>query len=350
MSTSSSSETTIPASRWKNLLKNLALASFTLFLCLALTELVLRFMGYGNVEIYEPDSLVYWRLKPNQNCYTKVDHRPVHINAHGTRGTDFAVPKPPNTIRILSLGDSRTFGWGLSDNETYSARLQERLQKRFGTSEKVEVINAGVNAWSYPQMNVFFRERALFWQPDVLILGGANLWTQFSEQADPAFVKQMMTRVRFKNFLRRFAIYHYVVEVKLKDMYARYRTKFIPVDPKSDTLFKEQQQADPGAVFRKAIEQLCSTALSNHVHLVLVYIPTQTTLSEQETNAFADVLREMVAVSKKLNVTLLDLTPDVYPKSKELYLEGDPVHLNVDGNEIVGRRLDEVVSPILRHE
>ena len=347
---SNNSEGEARVSPWKNTLKNVALAAFTFFLCLILAELVLRFMGYGNVEIYEPDPLVYWRLKPNQNCYTKIDHKPVHINAQGTRGADFAVPKPPNTIRILSLGDSRTFGWGLSDSETYSARLQEGLQKRLGTSERVEVINAGVNAWSYPQMNAFFHGRALSWQPDVVILGGANLWTQFSEQGDPAFVKQMMARVRFKNFLRRFAIYHYVVEVKLRDLYQRERTKFIPVDPHRDTLFKEQQKADPNAVFRNAIDQLCSTALSNHVRPVLLYIPTQTTLSEQETTASSDVLREMAAVSKKRNVTLLDLTPDLYPKSKELYLEGDPVHLNMAGNEIIGRRLDDVVSSILKHE
>ena len=142
MSTNNSSERAIRKSRGKSSIKNLALASFTFFLCLALTEVVLRLMGYGNVEIYEPDPLVYWRLKPNQNCYTKINHKPVHINAHGTRGSDFAVPKPPNTIRILSLGDSRTFGWGLSDDETYSALLQKRLQKALGESRKVEVINA----------------------------------------------------------------------------------------------------------------------------------------------------------------------------------------------------------------
>jgi lysophospholipase L1-like esterase len=350
MSMSNNSEGIARVSRWKNTLKNVALASFTFFLCLVLAELILRLMGYGNVEIYEPDPLVYWRLTPNQNCYTKIDHKPVHINAHGTRGADFAVPKPPNTIRILSLGDSRTFGWGLNDSETYSARLEEGLQKHFGTSEKVEVINAGVNAWSYSQMNAFFRERALSWQPDVVLLAGANLWTQFSEQADPKFVKQMMLRVRLKNLLRRFALYHYVVEVKLKDLYERERTKFIPVDPNRDTLFKEQQQKDPDAVFRNAIEQLCSTALSNHMQPVLVYIPTQTALLGQHANVFTEVLTEMTAVSKKLHVTLLDLTPDLYPKSKEVYLEGDPVHLNMAGNEIIGRRLDDVVSSILKYD
>ena len=65
--------------RWKNALTNLGLLTFTLLLCLAGTEGALRLAGYGNLEIYEPHPLVYWRLKPNQDCYTKIDHKPVHV-------------------------------------------------------------------------------------------------------------------------------------------------------------------------------------------------------------------------------------------------------------------------------
>ena len=99
--------------RWKRLLQNLALSCVTFFLCVAALEIVLRLAGYGNLEIYEPDAKLYWKLKPNQDCFTKIDHKPVHINSHGTRGAEFTVEKPANTFRILSLGDSRTFGWGL---------------------------------------------------------------------------------------------------------------------------------------------------------------------------------------------------------------------------------------------
>ena len=102
-----------------------------------------------------------WRLKPNQNCYTKIGHKPVHINAHVTRGPDFADAKPPGTLRILSLGDSKTFGWGLTEKEAYSGRLEDLLQQWAGPKRKVEVINAGVNAWSYPQIQNYFRNEGL---------------------------------------------------------------------------------------------------------------------------------------------------------------------------------------------
>ena len=338
--------------------QNLALSSGVFLMCGLLCEVVLRIAGYGNLEIYEPDARLYWRLKPNQDCYTKVDRRPVHINSRGTRGSEFAGEKPANTIRSLSLGDSRTFGWGLADDETYSSRLEKSLQQFLesaaatngaqgvarSVARRVEVINAGVNAWSYPQMMVFYRDVAVAWQPDFVILADANLWTQFSEMNDPEFVRKFMSRVRLKNFLRRFALYHYVVEVRLKEFYERNRTKFIPVDPRQDQLFKDQQQKDPDAAFREAIEGICRTAGTNQVPIMLVFLPT---LDELQSMNPSPVLRAKRVVSAKLAVPLVDLSPDL-AAGKALYLDADPVHLNAQGNEIVARRLFDIISAQLR--
>ncbi len=380
--------------RW---MQRLALAFGSVLIFLVVWELVLRLCGYGNLEIYQPDAKLYWRLRPNQDCYTKVDHQPVHINSHGTRGPEFAAEKPANTIRILCLGDSRTFGWGLPDEKTYSRQLERMLQEwvkgehstfniqrptsnapltpersaavpaaarttneglqnslpppASGTAAaetaalrgpwRVEVINAGVNAWSFLQMQVFFRDFGLKWSPDFVILGEANLWTQFSEKNSDEFVKKFMSRVRLKNLLRRCAIYHFAIEVKLQAYYQRYRTKFIPVDPKQDQFFKEQQQSDPDTVFRTAIEQVCQTAQSNGVKPVLLFLPTLDELSS--TNA-SRVLVAKRAVSTKLDVPLVDLTPELAKGGKTLYLQADPVHLNASGNELVARRLFESIT------
>jgi len=333
-------------SRWRNTLKNLALSAFVFLLCLAVAEVVLRFMGYGDLEIYEPDPRLYWRLKPNQECFTKVDHKPVRVNAHGTRGAEFSAAKSPGTMRVLALGDSKTFGWGLSDHETYAGILEKLLRQQF--SEKhIEVINAGVNAWSYPQMNIFLRERALAWQPDLVVIGDANPWTQFTENPDPGFLKKFLWRVRLKNFLRRFALFHYVVEVKLREVYEHQRQRFVPVDPKQDPLFKERQQKDPDAVFRDAIDGICTTAASHRIRAVLLYIPLQDAMLGSNTS-MDGVLRAKRQVSEKHGVPLVDGTEVLRQRAKDLYLDGDTVHLNAAGNEIIGRRLAEVVIPLLQ--
>ena len=322
--------------RWKRWLQNLALFCGTFLVCAVMLEIALRLMGYGNLEVYEPDRKLYWKLKPNQDCFTKIDRRPVHINSHGTRGPEFQMEKPAGTVRILSLGDSRTFGWGLRDEETYSRQLERLLQGHAGAGRTVEIINAGVNAWSYSQMQVYFRDVGLRFRPDFVILADANLWTQFSEQNSPEFVDQILRRVRLKNFLRRFALYHFFIEVQLQNAIQRHRLKFIPVDPKQDQLFKEQQQEDPDKLFREEIQRLCLIAKTNGVTPLLLYLPTTGDLGP--TNQ-SNVLRVKREVANEIGVPLVDLTPDLMPQGKALYLDADPVHLNAQGNSIVAERL-----------
>ena len=92
-------------------------------------EGILRGAGYGSLVVYAPDRDLFWAPLPDQRAFTKIGHEPVTINAHGSRGSEFSAQKPADVVRILSLGDSRTFGWGVADGETFSARLQELLQR-----------------------------------------------------------------------------------------------------------------------------------------------------------------------------------------------------------------------------
>jgi lysophospholipase L1-like esterase len=326
-----------PRPSWlKRWTQNVALMLVTLTLCFAILEIALRIAGFGNLEIYEPHPLLFWRLKPNQDCYTKVDRKPVHVNSHGTRGREFPTTKPADTIRILSLGDSKTFGWGLTEAESYSGLIEKMVQQHVGTAKKVEVINAGVNAWSYAQMHTYLREFGLKFQPDIVILGDANLWTQFSDQNSPEFVKAFMRRVRLKNFLRRFATYHYIVEYKLQKVYERQRQKFVPMDPKQDTFFKEQQAKDPDAFFRTQIEGICNLALSNRIKIIMLHMPTIGQLAAPESNG---VIKAKTLVGQRLGVPVVNLIDDMKPKGKELFLEADEAHLNVAGNQLVAQRL-----------
>lgn len=331
--------------RKARLLPKLAAAGISLGVFLILAEVALHLAGFGQVEIYDADPKLYWRLKPNQDCYTKVDHKPVHINSLGTRGPEFQPAKPEGVVRILSVGDSKTFGWGLTEAETYSARLQVLLQERVGKERRIEVINAGVNAWSYPQIKLFLREYGYAWQPDFVLLADANLWTQFSEDSDPAFVGKMLSRVRLKNLLRRSGIYHFLIEVQLANFYQKYRTKFIPIDPKQDQLFKEAQKSDPDAFFKKAIEEICVGSVAAKAKPVVMFIPILTELEQGATNSVQRGKREICG---RLGVPFVDFGEDIrLPGAGELYLDADPVHLNARGNELVARRLADVFTALV---
>ena len=96
---------------------------------------------------------------------------PVRINSLGFRDRrDYALEKPPNTLRILVLGDSVTFGHGTLDDTTYPYLLEQRL-RRWRPDVNWEVWNLGVPGYNTRQELVYLNEIGPRAQPDVVVVG-----------------------------------------------------------------------------------------------------------------------------------------------------------------------------------
>ena len=91
----------------------------------------------------------------------------VSTNSLGLRGPEVLVPKPPDRYRVLVLGDSFTFGWGVELADAWHARMARELQATGARS--IEVVAAGVPGWSPPQEFVFLEQRGLDLQPDLVL-------------------------------------------------------------------------------------------------------------------------------------------------------------------------------------
>ncbi len=65
----------------------------------------------------------------------------VNTGPERLRGPTFDPEPAAGVFRVLALGDSTTFGWGVEDGESWPALLQDRLR---GRGLDVEVLNAGV--------------------------------------------------------------------------------------------------------------------------------------------------------------------------------------------------------------
>lgn len=86
-------------------------------------------------------------------------------NAGRFRGVREYSPVPdPDVVRIVTVGDSITFGHGVNDDETYPHLLQERLGAGF------EVINAGVPGENSDQALMDLTERILPLGPQLVIV------------------------------------------------------------------------------------------------------------------------------------------------------------------------------------
>jgi lysophospholipase L1-like esterase len=148
---------------------NLALSIASLAIFLLLSELLLTFWNpRAGAQHGLADPHVGFRLKPN-HAYVEVGGARVRTNAHGFRDAPFRISRPPGGIRILALGDSSTFGYGVSPEETYPRLLARLLEKRF-PGRPIEVLNAGTPGWSAANGAAWLAREGLALRPDVVIV------------------------------------------------------------------------------------------------------------------------------------------------------------------------------------
>jgi len=133
---------------------------------IVVTDVVLRVaphVGANPLPTLEQDMLTYaadprlgWELRPGA-----LDH-----NTDGFRGRTYAAVPAPGTIRIAAIGDSVTYGLGLTAAEAFPAVLEQQLNGH--GDQPYEVLNFGVPGYSTVQVQRQL-ERVFSWNPTVVM-------------------------------------------------------------------------------------------------------------------------------------------------------------------------------------
>jgi lysophospholipase L1-like esterase len=95
-------------------------------------------------------------------CHGALSFTDFRTNSLGLRGAE---PHTDARVRVLALGDSCTWGWGVRDEETFPAVLGSLA------GEDADVVNAGVPGYTSRQGLRYLRERGLALRPDVVFIG-----------------------------------------------------------------------------------------------------------------------------------------------------------------------------------
>jgi hypothetical protein len=160
-------------------------------------------------------------FEPNQDVI-ETPHPRLHyhatINSLGYRGREIAREKPAGVVRILSLGDSGTFGQFVNDDQTWPAYLEDLLRK---AHLPVEVVNAGVPGTTIVDQVEFLR-RSLTLNPDIVILTFsendiADLAADIPQYVSLERNRQLKSAPGFKWFyelVRDTALFNYFLTVK----------------------------------------------------------------------------------------------------------------------------------------
>jgi lysophospholipase L1-like esterase len=121
----------------------------------------------GLIQASANDLIVY-ELKPGLRAtFVGV---PVAINRAGFRERELVRAKPSGTFRIVGLGDSVMFGWGVPAESTYLRVLEDLLQAR-GDVVRYETLNFGVPGYNAVMEVETFRAVARSYEPDLVVIG-----------------------------------------------------------------------------------------------------------------------------------------------------------------------------------
>jgi hypothetical protein len=163
--------------RVRNALAGIALAAVSLIGFFGVAELLARranseiperlaradALGMARLEQRDPD--VFWRYRPNQDVQWQQIR--VQTNAFGLRDRPRTREKPPGVFRILSLGESTTFGDRLEADQNYSYLLEDLLNADGG--RRVEVWNCGICSYTTWQSVKWLERDGLSFHPDLVI-------------------------------------------------------------------------------------------------------------------------------------------------------------------------------------
>ena len=157
--------------------KNLVLLMAALMLAVIAADVLYRW-------IVEPEPIVPkrlghfddtlgWALRPNSSAWSGATGTQVHytINSDGLRDDETSREKPPGTFRIVLLGDSRTFGYGVAIDQHFSRVIE-------GYFSNLEAINLGVSGYGVDQELLALRSKGLKYQPDLVIAYVAHFGDQ----------------------------------------------------------------------------------------------------------------------------------------------------------------------------
>ncbi len=368
--------------------KNIALVFCSVLLVLLVCEAFLRIAGYEVVSFYsfsgfhQFDPELGWAQIPDHESGFKSSDFEVtsRSNAMGFRGDLYPLEKPEGVKRVVVLGDSYAWGWGVEQEEVFS-QVAERL------STDTEWVNIGTSAFGTAQEYLLLKNRGMRFSPDRVVVAFYYNDIIDNSGTDPkrpnfALEEGQLKQVnrpepfspgdRVKTFLTKHSLlFHFldyrtaVLQQKLQGLRDRMR--------EGKTAAPDGAPGLPAPFYRNGPEETreaweVTRALLDGINdvsgnrLMILYVPDRIQVewdnemfesgSGEEAVEQVDLFhpnRLMREYAEARGIPLLDLTPAFREKHRKggppLYFKKDG-HWTRDGHELAGRLIKERVETL----
>jgi lysophospholipase L1-like esterase len=166
-------------SRLKTILFSVLAVGIGCVLLVVLAELTVRYLDtqqqershenpMGAIFRANPEGTGSFRLKENYAAMAELEGHTisVELNSHGMHWREVALEKPAGRQRIAFVGDSFTFGqWATTYEESFVGVFAS-----LADPNAFEVLNFGVPAYGFPDMELQIEEQVLSFDPDFVVI------------------------------------------------------------------------------------------------------------------------------------------------------------------------------------
>jgi lysophospholipase L1-like esterase len=292
---------------------------------------------------------------------------PVSVNRLGLRDRELAVPKPAGTVRILGVGDSVTFGYGVRLEETYLKVVEDRLNAGARGGVRYEVVNAGVEERGLDGYYQTLRALAPVLEPDLVLVGIVlNDIQRYDDLESPpppgeAALDPGLARRTHGLLLRRSQLYFASVRATRSLLYRLHVLDIADLygSPLRALRGEDAPLARAWASSLHVLERLVALSRSLGVRLVLVVFPVEVQLdaasiaryrTDYGVTVAAQALdgepqRRLLAFGAAHDVPVIDPMPALRTVGgRDLYLRTrlirfDPVHPSPRGHRVIGEAI-----------
>jgi len=294
-------------------------------------EIVLRLRyGLGDPPLYVADDLTGYRLAPNQSLRRRGNR--IAINDYSMRGPSLSPHRPSQTLRVLLLGDSIVNGgWWTDQSALLSMKVQAVLDNDLiqDTAQasgltQAEVFNASANSWG-PRNELGYVQRFGTFESQVvmLVINTDDLFAiapnSYELGRHPAYPIRRPPLALWEVIRRR-----------------------QPYQPSPEFQALHNEPGDRVGVNLEAIRQLNAQVASSQGRLLLAMTPLRRELDNGPRDYEQVARQRLIAFAAAEGIPYLDFLPR-FQSLDHAALYFDHIHLNAQGNQVVGQALAEWV-------
>jgi len=309
-----------------------------------------------------PDSLIGYRMNPEFEGRQRSPDYNVYIrtNSKGLRGGEYP-PLKEYTRTILILGDSFTFGHGVSEDKTFSARLQELLNSEY--SDTFFVINAGVMGYDNIQQMRYLKSEGLNFNPWMVIMA---IYPENDLKDNLQDERSRATNLQQRDIEDNFILKHSRFIWVLKSAYINLRLKSIYSGKKNPEAVKrthfiylpsEKHRLEPlTAEMDSIIAEFYALGKEKNFYPLVMLIPARLQLRKADQEIaiaklpnyewdFDRPTKITTEIISKYSKDLLDLYEifSKHPSLEGLYFKHDK-HFSVEGHELAAEQLFNTIK------